>query len=328
MTDAVITWVNASDPKWLNKKRAFMLNSEAPIEADMDSDERYRDYGTLKYLLRSIECNMPWLKNIYLITDDQIPEWLDIENEKLKVIDHTDYMDAQSLPTFNSNAIELNINKIEELDEQFILFNDDQLVSTKTTEADFFVDGVPTDFRIYDTLLPEESFDHIIINNIKIINQLFYQDRKRRKLKNLINPMYGRFMVRSLISSYFPGVSTYYNPHSPQPLLKSTIDRLWQVAEDEMTATSRHHIRDESDINIWLARYLQLETNQFKATTPKRSVFYKLDEIEKIKMDIQNGQHQLLCINDTTTENYEELTKQLIDQLEDKFPNKSQFELN
>lgn len=327
MTDIVIPWVDASDQKWINKKKQWTLKEKSQQEqSEMDADERYRDYGTLKYLLRSIDQNMSWVENIFLITDDQVPNWLDTENKKIKIVAHTDYINREYLPTFNSNAIELNINHIENLHEQFILFNDDHIVNQTMNESDFFVDGKPKDFRIYEALLPQESFDHILLNNSQLINQLFYADRRRRKLKTVINRNYGKFMVRSILASYFPGVSGYYNPHSPQPLLKSTMDTLWSVAHDKVLETVSHHIRSEEDINIWTARYIQLETDNFVPTTPKRSAFYELDQVEAIQADLTEKKHQLLCINDTETDNYEKLTLSLKKHLEQAFPNKSQFE--
>ncbi|WP_413476750.1 Stealth CR1 domain-containing protein [Latilactobacillus fuchuensis] len=328
MTDVVIPWVNANDPKWINKKMKWMIKHQNQEQQQvMDSEERYRDYGTLKYLLRSIDRNMSWVENIYLITDEQIPDWLDIENDRVKIIDHADYIDAENLPTFNSNAIELNINKIKDLDEQVVLFNDDHIVNQMTKESDFFIDGKPTDFRVYEALVPQESFDHIIINNNMIINRLFYSNGKRRNLGAIINRKYGKFMVRSIIASYFRGVSGYYNAHGPQPLLKSSIDKLWSVAYEEAVETSSHHIRSEEDINIWLARYLQLENENFVPTSPNRSAFYEINQINQINDDLRNRKHQLICINDTDTENYETLTLKLKSTLEQIFPDKCQFEL-
>ena len=48
--DFVITWVDGSDTEWLQEKKKY--------NPTMDVDEsvaRYRDWGTLKYLLRLLE---------------------------------------------------------------------------------------------------------------------------------------------------------------------------------------------------------------------------------------------------------------------------------
>ncbi|RXA74029.1 capsule biosynthesis protein CapG, partial [Pediococcus acidilactici] len=50
--DFVVTWVDGSDPKWLRKK-----NKYSPSDEIMNTDIRYRDYGTFKYWFRAIEEN-------------------------------------------------------------------------------------------------------------------------------------------------------------------------------------------------------------------------------------------------------------------------------
>lgn len=53
--DIVVPWVNSQDKSWIAKKEKFKnFNLKERIETG-SSDERYRDYGTLKYLFRSIE---------------------------------------------------------------------------------------------------------------------------------------------------------------------------------------------------------------------------------------------------------------------------------
>ncbi|WP_232353077.1 hypothetical protein [Hafnia alvei] len=59
-------------------------------------------------------------KKIHLVTCGQVPLWLDIKNEKLNVVSHADFIPNEYLPTFNSNAIELNIHRIEGLSDKFV----------------------------------------------------------------------------------------------------------------------------------------------------------------------------------------------------------------
>ncbi|MFS1240488.1 hypothetical protein ACL36S_16760 [Lactiplantibacillus plantarum] len=54
---------------------------------------------------RAVEKNAPWVNKIYLITDNQIPAWLNFENPKIQVISHQNYIPEKYLPTFNSNVI-------------------------------------------------------------------------------------------------------------------------------------------------------------------------------------------------------------------------------
>ena len=94
--DIVITWVNGGDKEWLNKKNMYLKEC---LNIEGKNNARFRDWNTLKYVLRSIEKNASWVNKIFLVTDNQRPDWL-VENEKLKVIDHKDFIPEKYLPTF------------------------------------------------------------------------------------------------------------------------------------------------------------------------------------------------------------------------------------
>ena len=119
--DFVITWVNDKDPKWIKKMNLFSKTLET--NRPKDSILRFQDYGTLKFLFRSIERYAPWVNHIYLVTDDQVPSWLNRRNSKVSLVDHKDILPSHILPVFNSSVIELSINKIKEYLEKKI---DDQ----------------------------------------------------------------------------------------------------------------------------------------------------------------------------------------------------------
>ena len=109
--DFVITWVNDKDPKWIKKMNLFSKKLQS--NRSKDSILRFRDYGTLKFLFRSIERYAPWVNHIYLVTDDQVPNWLNLCNSKVSIVDHKDILPSKILPVFNSDVIELSMNKIK-----------------------------------------------------------------------------------------------------------------------------------------------------------------------------------------------------------------------
>ena len=79
--DFVITWVDDSNQDWLLEREKYKA------DADMDDTPvRYRDLGTLKYVLRSIEKFAPWVRQVFLVTNGQAPEWLNLECKKLKLV--------------------------------------------------------------------------------------------------------------------------------------------------------------------------------------------------------------------------------------------------
>jgi UDP-N-acetylglucosamine-lysosomal-enzyme len=46
------------------------------------------DNEELRYSLRSIEKYAPWVRHIYLVTNGQVPYWLNMTNPKITVVTH------------------------------------------------------------------------------------------------------------------------------------------------------------------------------------------------------------------------------------------------
>ena len=106
--DIVVTWVDDTDPQWI-KKKAEHTGTESK---EGNTEVRYRDWDTLRYWFRGVEKFAPWVRYVFFVTDNQKPQWLNTDHPKLKWVKHTDYMPAEYLPTFNSNVIEWNLNRI------------------------------------------------------------------------------------------------------------------------------------------------------------------------------------------------------------------------
>lgn len=145
--DFVVTWVNGADKRWQAKRAEF--DNRSLSKAGMSSDKAYRDWGTFKYWFRGVEKFAPWINKVYLVTDDQIPTWLNIDHEKLVVIDHTDIIAKEYLPVFNSNAIEMNLHRIKGLAENFVYFNDDMYLTAPVAPTDFFQAGLPVRYGCF-----------------------------------------------------------------------------------------------------------------------------------------------------------------------------------
>lgn len=114
-------------------------------QEDVGSANRYRDSEELRYSLRSLVKNAPWIRRIFIVTDNQIPYWLNLEHERVSVISHEEiFLNKSHLPVFSSPAIEANIHRIPGLSKQFIYFNDDVFLGSQTHPEDFVsLQGVP-----------------------------------------------------------------------------------------------------------------------------------------------------------------------------------------
>ncbi len=151
--DVVITTVDGTDPAWRDRFDAFTATGDAGTDlvstklARTQNEARFVNHDELRYVLRSIYYYAPYVRKIFLVTDRQCPNWLDISHPRIELIDHSDIIDGQYLPTFNSDAIESCLWKIPGLSEKFLYFNDDVLLMGPTGREIFFTDnGLPRFF--------------------------------------------------------------------------------------------------------------------------------------------------------------------------------------
>lgn len=130
------TWVNGSDPKFLEDLRRF---SKRNTSEDRDiSKQRFSDKYELKFSLRSLEKYAPWVRHVYVVTNGQIPYWLNLDYERVTVISHEQiFTDSYDLPSFSSPAIESHLHRIPGLSQRFVYFNDDIFLGAPTYPEDF-----------------------------------------------------------------------------------------------------------------------------------------------------------------------------------------------
>jgi len=108
--DAVYTWVNGrTDINWLetykNTAKKFGVN-------DTPHYNRYGNFGELEFSIKTLRHFAPFIRNIYVVTDNQIPE-IDLQLYNVKVVNHREIFDKHAhYPTFNSNVIESYLHRI------------------------------------------------------------------------------------------------------------------------------------------------------------------------------------------------------------------------
>ena len=117
--DLVYLWIDNKDPVWVKKKAEYDKNS-ANYNKDAVSDCRFINNDELKYSLRSVEKNIPWINKIYIVTDNQIPKWLNTENNKIMPVNHSEIIPGCKLPLYNFCAIETRIPFIKGFLEYYI----------------------------------------------------------------------------------------------------------------------------------------------------------------------------------------------------------------
>lgn len=329
--DIVIPWVDEKDKNWENVKNKYAKNTG--IES---SNVRFQSWDNLHLWFRAIEKCMPWVNKIFIITCGQIPEFLNKENEKVRLVSHDEYIPSEYLPTFNSNTIEMNIHRIEDLSENFILFSDDVFPLKEINEEYYFKNDVVCDEAV-ENIITTTSFGTVSratryaqVNNMFIINKYFKKREVQEKnWDKWYCDDYGDRLERTKACSYWYDFPGFYDPHMANPLKKSTLEKLWELEPDALDAGSRDRFRGSADVTQYLIRYWQLCEGDFIPRRTQGKVFFPTIETYNEVVDaINNRLYPMISFNENCNSEEFEIMKAAINKaLEQRFPNKCSFEI-
>ena len=291
--DVVITYVDGNDPLW---KQDYEKYSDVPV-----MEKRFRDWGTLKYLLRGVEKHMPFVSNVFLVVshESQVPQWID--KNVVRVILHKDFIPETLLPTFNCNPIEMHLHNIEGLSEEYIYFNDDLFPVADSRPEDFYRDGKAV-LGFSRHLFAGGMFKQICRNS----------DR----------------MARGLLS--MPGSLCFLRPqHSCQPMFKSICFKVYGELKEEIL-TSMTRTRTASNMN----QYLYLDYAFYSGRMISERISCKhfsaaVTSPSRLRRFIRKPYRKFLCINDVRLgeQKFNQMQSAVIKAFEERFPQKSRFEL-
>lgn len=331
--DFVITWVDGNDKAWqLAKEKQLkkFFNEKKQTTKNSYNVNRYRDWGTLKYWFRGVEKYASWVNKIYFVTCGQLPEWLDVNNEKIVIVNHSDFMPPEDLPTFNSEAIEINLYKIKNLNEKFVYFNDDLFITNNVKPNDFFKNGKPCETATLGIVPMTPDSGYTDYNNTRILNKYF---NKKTVIKNnftkWINFKYGYKNIKTLLLlpwNSFTGMNEY---HICNSLMKSTFIKLWNLENQTMKKTSSNRFRGNDDVNLWLLKNWEILSGNFFPRNYKFGMSFCTEINKKICDCVEKGKYKIICINDhkvITSKQFITQRDMLINSFEKKFPIKSTFE--
>lgn len=326
--DFVILWVDGNDPKWKAEKERY-------TKTKLNDINRFRDWDNLKYWFRGVEKFAPWVNKIHFITYGHIPKWLNVDNSKLDIVKHMDYIPEKYLPTFNSNVIELNLHRLKQLSEQFVLFNDDMFLCKEVKEEEFFKNGLPCEMYAENINMPlgyNNTFSHTALNNIGIINKHFNKrEVMKKKLGKYLNIKYGIDNLRTIFLLPWPHYSQFKDPHLPVSLLKSNLSMLWEKEKEALNITSCNKFRQSTDINQYLIRYWQLLTGNFYPRNSKIGKYFEIkNQNEQLLEVIKKQKYKMICINDVTETinvDFERVKSEINNAFEKILPSKSSFEI-
>lgn len=326
--DFVILWVDMNDPDWRAEFSKYSGRTVNP--SNSVSEARFRENGFLKYWFRGVAKFAPWVRTIHFVTNCKTPDWLDLSNPKLRIVHHKEIIPAEYLPTFNSGVIERYIHRIPDLSEHFVYFNDDFYIINHVQKERFFRDGLPCDIAAQDYNPSWSQWYKMLKNNIRIINRHFSKrEVMARDSAKWFDPSYGRKARWNHLLRFYPRFITLRTPHNAQPYLKSTFERAWAAAGEELSATSANRFRASTDLTHELFRTWQICEGNFAPlnTYIDTKMFPLMVRAKQAVRAIYEQRYNLVCLNDNVhIRNYDEVMAQIRRSFDHILPEKSAFE--
>lgn len=318
--DVVYTWVNGADPIWQQTRRRYQDQASPHLPGQL-AGHLYRDNDELRFSLRSLAAFAPWVRQVYLITNGQVPSWLDTAQPGLTVVSHEAiFPDRRHLPTFNSHAIELHLHRIPNLSRHYLYMNDDVLLGRALMLSDFLDrNGIQ---RIYleSWLVPTNPWQVSVIDRAYAYTQFLLDARLGRAAKRS-----GRQAIA----------------HTPQMYDRDLMAEVQQLWTGQVTQTSAHRFRSPDDVALRiLYYYYALECEEHRAHHLTQTLYghssdyfflrlrNRVPEAVELLDDLLFQRPKFICLNDEfdDSEEAEIIRQRLGDVLQEYYPQPSRFE--
>ena len=310
--DLVYTWVDGDDPQWLEKKvRALDTLDLTSVNETASVPSRFYSRDELKFSMRSVEMYANWVRRIYVVTDGQVPTWLDTSHPKIFLIDHKQiFADPTVLPVFNSHAIESQLHRIPGLSERYLYLNDDVFFARPVSPDLFFTSsGLSKFFPAAGTLDIDDpaSRDMPVMSAAKN-NRTWIRERS------------GRIVTRKF-------------KHTPHSQIKSVLEALESEDGDLFRRLATSKVRHPSDHSVAASLHHHFAYGRGQGVEGQIGYGYVDVSARDAELRLLRLQRRrdmdVFCINETNTPPHQQrkidgAVKRLLEQ---KFPIKSSFEL-
>jgi Stealth protein CR2, conserved region 2/Stealth protein CR1, conserved region 1/Stealth protein CR3, conserved region 3/Stealth protein CR4, conserved region 4 len=308
--DVVYTWVDGSDEAWQRSRAAALRVSDPEQFTELATAEaRFRQHDELRYSLRSLERHAPWVNHIWVVTADQVPEWLDTDHPKVTVVSHQDIWSAEgTLPTFNSHAIEAHLHRIEGLTEHFVYLNDDVFFGQDCAPEMFFeANGIQRLFQS-GALVPDGDPQPGEIAS----------ESAGKNARTVIEDLVGRRIRTKLF-------------HAPFALRRSVSEEIAARYPTEVQETARSVFRRMGDVTLSGALHMYYSLATGRAVTS--GLHYRYVNVDSPAADarlraLTRTPFAVFCLNDTGAHDTDPRIVDLRTRgfLASYFPNRSSFE--
>ncbi len=310
--DLVYTWVDGSDPAWRERKNSVLRELDLPaLNVNAHNEARFKSRDELKYSLRSVAAFADFVNHVWIVTDDQVPEWLDATNPRVTVVDHKEiFGDSGRLPTFNSHAIESRLHHIDGLAEHYVYLNDDMFFGRRI---------VPEAFHLSNGL------------------SLFFPSTALMGLgpaSKDVEPVDAAAKNgRDLIHGRFGCVVSQKFRHAPYAQRRSVLFEMEEEFPEQFARTADAQLRSPSDLAVassFYHYYAYLTGRAVRGTITSSYVDLGAPGLDRVLHALaQKRDFDVCCLNDTVTvPEQAEVEQRLVEAFFDSyFPVMSEFEL-
>lgn len=255
--DAVIAWVDGNDRNHHKKRVATFQKvakrEEHSLPTSFDNT-RFKDNGELRYCISSIIKFAPWIRNIYIVTDNQVPEFLppDVRSRhNIHIVDHREIFKSyeQILPTFNTRTIETALWRIPGLASRFIYFNDDFVITNPVKPEDFFIDEKVV-LRGHWNTINTYGPGRLILNEVGSV-----------VAKNVFGITRSMHLLLQIKSAQLAGFTDQYFriPHVPHPIFTDSLKTFFAENPELFKENIQYRFRNRDQFSaIFLANHLEI----------------------------------------------------------------------
>jgi len=289
---------------------------------ELSENPRLSNNNELKYSLRSVFFNAPWVNKIYILMNKvKRPSWIK-ETDRIIMVDHSHtFPSNEYLPNTNSNAIETTMANIPGLSEHYIYFNDDFFLGRKTSYTDFFTSSgkalVDKNTLIYKSTLKNKR-DNILHIRFPPKTDRIYKHVPIPQLKSIVLDFYKKY---AHYIHWIRSTKRRDTPVSPECAKYRLDDFCQQIAypiAKYMYSKKRAVLHNYNYDYIYMEPIIERQFHE-----ESKSFEYKLNEIHYRKP-------LFFCINDKIKQpisKKKDILKKLTLFFESYYPKKADFEI-
>ena len=299
--DLVYTWVNSTDRTLAEQRAAFSAREVKRNFNYRAGQARFQDNGELRYSLRSVEKNLPFVRRVHVVHAGARPDWLRHDMDDLRFVSQDEILPPGISPSFQSDVVEAYLYRLPGLSEHYVYANDDFMFALPHRPGDFFdAEGralVGRDWRLAGTrrtVVP--IYRSMELNAARAV---------RRRLGTLVTPAPNTPPWKTRLKLLFHRAAWLNTvTHVAQPFRRSIWEGFHDTFATEMRALAEHRFRSRRGMTVNLmAHHYAMAAGKARFVEREHGYLQRGDSAEAAERFRQSILHNLdgwprFCLND------------------------------